>query len=317
MVDVTQFADAEELRDYLRLEAHRTDGPVLERARNIHALLHSLRSDSTEIDFEEVMTPLIEEWQASNPELARDVGLMVAQASMALRRIAEALTQVVSPIIRGVERWICQNPDKFQLMIFSLEILASERLAADWRKRYEEECVIIPFDRAVRLAFGLMAFNVPYRGDQDSDERNINQMYDYELRAYQALHDSRLQELVEGARSSPLDVKALKEALRHLQEVQDPIPEELSEWAVSVVGGTLVDPKPQAGRSPYTNVVRNELIANTVEKLVDCGLTATRNEASPPKSACDAVSYALKAHGENLSYSGVVKVWVDARGENR
>ena len=51
------------------------------------------------------------------------------------------------------------------------------------------------------------------------------------------------------------------------------------------------------------------MITKTVQILVGCGLSATRNEVSYPESACDAVSEALNAHGVELSFDAVAKIW--------
>ena len=61
MVDITRFDSAEDVQDYLRSESSRKDGSVVERMDNIHEVLHSLQSESSEMDFEEVVAPLIEE----------------------------------------------------------------------------------------------------------------------------------------------------------------------------------------------------------------------------------------------------------------
>ena len=171
--------------------------------------------------------------------------------------------------------------------------------------QYKEEGVAIPFDESVRLAIGLMAFRIPYSGDRGTDEGNLTTMYDYEMRAIHALRDGGLRELIEGAQSSPL------------LETKEPIPSELVEWGLSVAAGNVTSPSLGPGRSPYTNQVRDALIAQTVQILVDCGLNATRNEVSTPESACDAVSEALNAHGVELSHAGIAKIWQSSRRQNR
>ena len=66
MTDIMQFESPEEVRDYLRSEFSRTDGSAIERMQNIHGLLHSLKTESTGIDFEEVVGPLVTEWCNDN-----------------------------------------------------------------------------------------------------------------------------------------------------------------------------------------------------------------------------------------------------------
>jgi len=309
MADITQFATTEEVRDYLRSELHRRDGSAIERFDDVHELLHSLASDSSEIDFNEVVGPLVEEWRANNPALAHQLEVAATRVVTTLTTLASELARVISPFITAAVQWVENNQDTFRAIVFALELLAADGLAEAWRKRYEEEEIVIPFDQAVRLAIGLMLFRVPYRGERSPAERNLNTLYDYELRAMQALRDDRLRNLIEDAQSSPLDAKAVKEAFRYLRQSGKPIPDELREWVFDCFDGSQTLPETEVGRNPHGNEVRNQLIIRTVDILVRCGLNATRNEVSPPESACDAVSEALHIHGSELSYAGVAKVW--------
>ena len=310
MADITQFETAEEVRDYLRSELHRKGGAVRERFYDVHELLHSLASsDSSKIDFNEVVTPLIEEWRINNPALAQELEVGATRVLTTLTTLANELARVVTPFITAVAQWIEDNRDTFRAIVFALEMLAADGLVEAWRRRYEEDGTTIPFNQAVRLAVGLMLFRVPYEGDRGSDEADLHTFYDYELRAMGALRDDRLRDLIEAAQSSSLDAKAAKMAFRYLRRGGDPIPDELREWVYDCFDGSRTLPEPRVGRNPHGNEVRNQLIIRTVDSLVSCGLTATRNEASPPESACDAVSEALHIHGVELSYAGVAKVW--------
>ena len=58
------------------------------------------------------------------------------------------------------------------------------------------------------------------------------------------------------------------------------------------------------GRRPYTNTLRNRAIVATIKRLEAEGMTATRNDVSRPRSACDAVAEAF-----NLSYNRVLTIW--------
>ena len=308
-MDITQFEDAEEVRDYLRSELYSTDGPVIERKHNIQDVLHSLKSTSSRIDFDEVVGPLVDEWRVNNPSLAQELVVLGTQISTTLTILINELARVVTPFITAAVQWIEANQDTFRTIVLALEMLAANELAEDWRRRHEDEGIVIPFNHAVRLAVGLMLFQVPYKGERDSAEADLHTLYDFEIRAMEALRDDGLRDMIEEAQSSPLDVKALEEAFRYLRRSGKPIPSELREWVDDCFDGSRALPEPKVGRSRYTNEVRNRLIIKTVQSLVICGLTATRNETSPPESACDAVSAALNAHGMKLSYAGVVKVW--------
>ncbi|MDE2688453.1 MAG: hypothetical protein OXI16_13295 [Chloroflexota bacterium] len=310
MADISQFENAEEVRDYLRSELHRKGGAVRERFYDIHELIHSLAtSDTSEIDINEVVGPLIDEWRANNPTAAQELEVGATQVVTTLTTLANELARVIKPFITTVAQWIENNQDTFRAIVLALQVLGAEGLVEAWRRRYEEDGTAIPFNQAVRLAFGLMLFEVPYEGDRGSDEAKLHTFYDYELRAMQALCDDRLSDLIEAAQSNPLDAKAAKTALRYLRQGGEPIPDELREWVFDCFDGSRTLPEPRVGRNPHGNEVRNQLIIRTVDSLVSCGLTATRNEVSPPASGCDAVSQALHIHGVELSYAGVAKVW--------
>ena len=78
-----------------------------------------------------------------------------------------------------------------------------------------------------------------------------------------------------------------------------PIEGVLRAWALEVAGGART--RPHRGREQTTEV-RDAVISNTVQTLTQCGLSKTRNEASPPRSACDAVGEVL-----TMRYEAVVK----------
>ena len=265
---------------------------------------------------EEMVDPFIEERCIDKPEVAWNLGHMITQISTVVHEAARHLGFMFIQVTTELDQWVRNNPEAFRKLVLTFEILAADGLAAEWRKRHEEVGVAIPFDQSVRLAIGLMAFRMPYGGTRGPDEGNLNTIYDYEIRAIHALRDNRLQELIEGAPSSPLDFRALEEALSYLLETQEPIPSELVDWGLAVAARKMTSPSAGPGRSPYTNQVRNELIVQTVQTLVYCGLTATRNEASGPESACDAVAEALNAHGVKLSYAGVAKIWQFDKRQN-
>ena len=94
----------------------------------------------------------------------------------------------------------------------------------------------------------------------------------------------------------------------------EPLPAELLEWSLDVAEGKRELPSVGPGRNPYSNQIRDELIVRTVQVLVDCGLNATRNQATEPaESACDAVSEALKPHGVELVYDSVARIWAKGK----
>ena len=318
MVDVSQFKTADEVRDYLRSELHRKDRPAMEGFLDVHELLHSLSSSKeTQIDFHEVVGPLVDEWRVNNPVLAGELEVFATQVSVTLTTFADNLARAVSPFITAVARWVENNQETFRAIVLALELLAADGLAENWRRRYEEDGTVIPFGQAVRLAVGLMLFRVPYTGDRGSAEPTLQTRYDYEIRAMEVLRDDRLRDLIEEAQLRPLDARALKAAFSYLRQGGKPIPEELQDLVYDCFDGSRTLSEPGVGRSSQTNEVRNQLIIRTIHSLVSCGLTATRNETSPPESACDAIAAALKVHGVELSHTGVAKVWQSREGGGR
>ena len=189
------------------------------------------------------------------------------------------------------------------------EVLLAGSFAAQYRSRYRDTDTPISFDRAVRLAKISMPCFLPSVPQEDPTDSDSTHVPAHVLLAVDAVRKGRLQELVEQSRSSPLAFRALQELLEDRRTNSLPIPPELLIWALDVGEGTLTMPRSGRGRSTYTNQMRDESIVSAVGILIECGLTASRNEASARESACDAVSLALKAHGVDLAYDGVVKVW--------
>ena len=192
----------------------------------------------------------------------------------------------------------------------TIEALSADAWAHTYAQRYVETGTAIPYDDGVRLACGLMAFRIPYTGDQrDLEEGGISTVCDYEMMAVWTERSGARESLVEESRSSPLAFRALQRVVDGIRETDEPMPPALSEWALDVATGARECPKAGPGRSPYTNQVRDAVIVRTIGALVHAGLTATRNEASEPESACDAVTRALQSHGEELGYAAVAKIW--------
>ena len=312
-VGTTPFKSPDEVREYLRSEWTSKDSSVIERTYNIHEVLHSPQSEASEIDVEEVVYPLIEHWRSGNPGLAQDLDRVGTQVLGVMHQAARGLESMFNQVSVGLDQWMRDNPEALRKLAFVLQVLTADGMAAAWRKRREEEGIAIPFEESVLLAICLMAFRIPYRGTRRAGEGNLTTMYDYEMRAVHALQTNRIVELIEGAQSSPVDFRALQESLSHLLETREPVPDELVQWSLSVASGRVTCPDTGPGRSRYKNRHRDELITQTVQTLVDCGLSATRNETSAPKSACDATSKALNTHGVDISYAGVAKIWQSSR----
>ena len=220
MTDATRFKSPEEVREYLRSEWSRTDGSIIERKNNVQGMLHYLQSNSSGINLAEVVAPFIEQWRKDNPQVAQDLDHTLFKFVSVVRHAVQRLEFMFTQISAGIDQWIRDNPEAYRKMVGFFEILASDGLAAGWQKRHQEEGVAIPFDESVQLAYGLMAFRIPFVGDRGPDASNLNTIYDYEMRAIYVLRDDRLRELIEGAQSSPLDFRALQEVLSYFLETE-------------------------------------------------------------------------------------------------
>ncbi len=225
-----------------------------------------------------------------------------------------ALLHELEPMIAPLDAYLGRLAAELTPLLRELQPM-SEVLSADARANTHAECYVeagtaVTYDDAVLLAFGLMAFRLPYTGDQrEPEEGDISTVRDYEMMAVWSERAGKLESLVKESRSSPLAFQALQRVVARIRETDEPMPRALSEWAYDVATGTRECPTAGPGRSPYTNQVRDAVIVRTIGALVHAGLTATRNEASEPESACDAVSRALQGHGEELGYAAVAKIW--------
>ncbi len=87
------------------------------------------------------------------------------------------------------------------------------------------------------------------------------------------------------------------------------MPKVMAQWAAAMMRGEKKRPK---RNSKFANgtLERNTYIWPVTRKLVESGMMATRNDASDPESACDAVAEALKLIGESpASYGSVKRIW--------
>ena len=242
----------------------------------------SMDSEETVNNLSKSLVAIAAKWADSNPAIKQG-----------LHRLAEEAV-AISPFLR---------------------VLASDALLSEAKRRYQEEGVPITFDEAVDIATLFMMWRLPYTGDDRSPDADLSYIRDYEILASGAIHKHRLSGLIEKSASSPLAYRALQAVVSGLRQTDDPFPEELHEWSLDVAEGKRTLPNVGPGRSPYTNQIRDELIVRTVQALVGCGLTATRNQEpkKPGESACDAVSKALKAHNIELLYDSVAKVWAKGK----
>jgi hypothetical protein len=89
------------------------------------------------------------------------------------------------------------------------------------------------------------------------------------------------------------------------------MPKVIAQWAAAMMRGEKKRPK-RNGKFANGTLERNTYIWPVTRKLVESGMMATRNDTSPPESACDAVAEALKLIGESpASYGSVKRIWND------
>lgn len=102
-------------------------------------------------------------------------------------------------------------------------------------------------------------------------------------------------------------------AISRVLEEGGEIPPLARTWLSEFLQGKIVAPKRGSGR-PQQNMFIPILVLGAVSACVDAGMMATRNDASEPVSACDAVAEAMCKLGiRPASYEGVKRVWLEAR----
>ena len=227
---------------------------------------------------------LFKEWARNHPEQASELTNTVGIIVTTLTGVWEQLRPII-------------------------EVFCPELAAARFKKRYEETGVAIQTDEAAQLALLLLALRIPYTGPEPRPDGIIVTIRDFEMLAYNALRNDSLSTRIEDSIINPVAYRAVQEVLRNRRAASEEIPSELQQWSYEVAVSARGLPKTRSGRNPFTNQVRDDAIILTMETLISCGLKATRNEASDPISAADAVSVALRPLGVELQTDSVGKIW--------
>lgn len=113
-----------------------------------------------------------------------------------------------------------------------------------------------------------------------------------------ALNEAVVRRCIEKAESSRIHHEALREVASILLRAQQ------LTGALDVLEAAWREVAGERGRRSYADTLRNRAIVAAIKRLVAEGMTATRNDVSPPLSACDAVTMA-----SNLSYHRVLEIW--------
>ena len=118
-----------------------------------------------------------------------------------------------------------------------------------------------------------------------------------------ALNEAAVRWCIQKAASSRIHHDALRKAAAILLRVRR-LTGALADWAADVLEPASRAPAGKRGRRPWVNTLRDKAIVATIKRLEAQGMAATRNEASKPESACDAVARAI-----GLGYNEVLKIW--------
>ena len=118
-------------------------------------------------------------------------------------------------------------------------------------------------------------------------------------------------ELLAWAKSNADGFDALCLGVAHAVErgFDEELTQEIRKWLAGILRGEVQRPKARAGRG--SGGWLHHLIWIAVSSRVGDGMSATRNDASEPTSACDAVAEALAELGlEPATFHGVKRVWL-------
>ena len=266
-------------------------------------------------EFKKWCVTAVEKWLHENPEEEAAINRTLSQVAEEFRRMGEHLAPVGEEFRRIGEHIVRVGEASrpiFEYLALVAEVALADERANEHKRRFQTEGVVLPFEAAVRLAVCLMVLEIPYRPAKQGEGRpedTLPYIYDYEILAANSQFDKSIPELVEASESNPVAWEALQAEVKSLRQKGQPAGA-LLEWALDAADGTRMRP---TGKRQNT-YVRNLVIVKTVRDLVGCGLSARRNDGAAPKSACDAVSQALKAHGVYMEYSGVEAAWRRRRG---
>jgi hypothetical protein len=110
-------------------------------------------------------------------------------------------------------------------------------------------------------------------------------------------------------KAGELAEETLRHALASMIEAGEPMPEDLRMIAAEFLRGTAPRPRRKTGRKEISYL--HSRIVWTIILLKAEGMSVTRNDASEPESACDAVAAALKdLRLRPTTYAAVKRIWL-------
>ena len=121
-------------------------------------------------------------------------------------------------------------------------------------------------------------------------------------------------ELIEKAKNDPDYFDAIRFGIAVHLVIKKELPQIILDWLIEHLRGKTKRPRRAAGRGISLGL--HVTVAQVVQVLVDRGMHATRNDASPATSACDAVAKALSDLGMTpTSFKRVKAVWLEINRE--
>lgn len=118
--------------------------------------------------------------------------------------------------------------------------------------------------------------------------------------------------LLSDSRTDPDAFDALRFGCAALLIMDFELAASVKQWVSAYLVGKVERPTAKEGRP--SSIGLHMLIVQAVDELVEEGMNATRNDASPPISACDAVAEALaKVALRPTSYDRVKRIYLELK----
>ena len=117
-------------------------------------------------------------------------------------------------------------------------------------------------------------------------------------------------DLIAQAEADAMSFDALRLGIAQTLKLGEKIPPEAFDWLLKYMCDDVQRPKAKSGAK--SEVWLHGIIWVSVRSLISPNMTATRNDESPPFSACDAVAEAMAELGlKPATFFGVKRVWLD------
>jgi hypothetical protein len=139
-----------------------------------------------------------------------------------------------------------------------------------------------------------------------------NGYYDEAIAVYGGLTllESNPEKLVVLSETEPDDFLALRLGVAAMLEASDPLPPEAMSWLIKYLRCEVSCPAKKTGAKSKPSL--HNMVAQAVADCLPFGLKATRNDASPAVSACDAVAEALtELDLTPATYHSIKRIWLD------